>query len=161
MPPHPPTGRATDLQARQHRLERCSPSRCSNTLRTSSLVSTTGSRFGFFGRLISPSQGESTPSTSPCRKSSAASACSCVDAATWRSFARCEKKCLDLDAAQFARMSLAVEKDEAARPVDVRALGANAVVLVANALANLIAETWLMVPSRAPRTLTYQAFLPC
>ena len=37
-----------------------------------------------------------------------------------------------------------MEKDEAARPVDVRARRADAVVLVANALADLIEETWPM-----------------
>ena len=68
----------------------------------------------------------------------AAFACPWVNAATFRSTARCVKNASTSDTPISFELPLAMKQNKAPRPIDVRILGANGIVSGAYTLAHLI-----------------------
>src|SRR6266545_3764866 len=116
-------------------MRRGTPCIWRSTVRTSSRVSTTGSRAGRFARTTSSSHGRSCLRTPRYGKRSALSAWFWVDAATLLSTASELRNFVT-----SSRMALAMEEDEAADPCQVGTLGAPAVMLDARGFPDAVEE---------------------
>jgi len=118
------------------------PSNCASNRFTLARVNTTGRRAGFFGALNAVHPRQINLEHFTIQKQNGIECLILRGSRDISAHCQVREKCRNLDRTHVTWVALVVEKYKTPRPTEVTLLGADAVMLKANCVADLIEQTW-------------------